>query len=443
MHIASMKSDVARRRSTADVIEAATGDNPPSVEEVSRRLERYARTKDPAALWPGVTEPARVAAARELERVTRAILAGENGVLIDTAGVHSAHALCVAGHTTGMAPVLGRLIESGDVTATPDVARRFTTYLDHARRRSARMAREAAPALDALIAAGITPVILKGFHTAHAYFDEPALRRMADVDVMVPADRIDDAEVALREGGFRPGSSVLRPYKRDWIAADIDTRVFSLELPDERTRWMLELHASLDRVFHPGAVAKFDAERELVEPRTIAGRSVLVLRQPLLLLTLACHCSQELDGSRLLRLFEMTRIIRQDTAAGRLDWDEVLAMLRRAGAARFSYPAFALVEHLAPGSIDPRVLTLGRHDSTWAARHTVARLVPAGGSLDDRGVLRQVMWMRGPVAVLQRVLRVFWPASFTSTDGVGAAWRARLRRMRAGLLTLRAPDEHR
>jgi hypothetical protein len=286
-------------------------------------------------------------------------------------------------------------------------------------------------------------VALKGFHTARAYFSEPALRRMADVDIMVPPNRIGDAERALAAAGFRSASSGARPYKRDWIAAHIDQRVFSLELPDERTRWMLELHTSLDRVFQLGAVAKLDAERGLVETQTLAGRRLLVLRQPLLLLTLACHCSQELDGSRLLRLFEMVRIIREDAAAGRLDWNDALAMIQRTGVAPYTYPALALVEQLAPGTVDRRVLALGRAGSTWAARHTVARLAPAGGSLDSRGVVRQMMWTRGPVGLLQRVLRVFWPASLRSTEGVGAGWRARIRRIRSGGLTISAPDETR
>ena len=424
-----------------DAVEVSGG-NPPSVEEVSRRLERYAQTRDPSAIWPGLTEAARVAAAREIERITRAVVDGRVGETIDPSGTHAAYALAIAGHTTGMAPLLGHLIETGVVTAAPDVACRFTEYLDHARRRAARMEREVSPALDALIAAGVRPAVLKGFHTARAYFAEPALRRMADVDVLVSADRIDAAESALDDAGFRPWSEALRPYKREWIGADVDPRVFSLEVPDARTRWVLELHSSLDRIFDPGAVAKFDAERECVEQTTIAGRSILVLRQPLLLLTLAAHCSQELNGSRLLRLFEMVQIIRADTAASRFDWDELLAMVRRTRTERFTYPALSLVEHLAPGTVDPRVLAAGRRDSTWAARHTVARLAPAGGSLDDRGVLRQVMWTRGPISVVQRVLRIIWPASFRSTHGVGAAWRARLRRIRSGLLTFRAPNEN-
>jgi len=445
MYISTMMSDEDRGGSfgLASGEEAATEENPLSPAEVSRRLEEYARTHDPSAMWPGLREPARVAAAREIERVTRAVLQGRSGETIDPGGAHAVYALAIAGHTTGMAPLLGHWIETGAVGAAPDVARRFTTYLGHARRRTARIEREVLPALDSLSAASIPVAVLKGFHTARAYFDEPALRRIADVDIMVPSNRIDDAERALAAAGFRSASSGARPYKRDWIAAHIDQRVFSLEFPDERTRWMLELHTSLDRVFQLGAVAKLDAERDLVERKMLAGRPLFVLRQPLLLLALSCHCSQELDGSRLLRLFEMVRIIRSDVATGRFDWNAALSMIQRTGVAPYTYPALALVEQLAPGTVDRRVLALGRAGSTWAARHTVDRLVPAGGSLDDRGVVRQMMWTRGPLGLLQRVLRLFWPASFTSTDGLGAGWRARLRRIRSGGLTISAPDETR
>jgi hypothetical protein len=267
---------------------------------------------------------------------------------------------------------------------------------------------------------------------------------MADVDVLVPPARIDDAEAALRDAGFRPDgdASLGAPYKRDWIRADIDPRHFSVERWDARSRWILELHASLDRRHHPGAVARLEAARAAhTVSLDVAGRSLLALGQPLLLLALACHGAQELDGSRLLRLYELVRVIRADRAAGRLDWEVLLALARRTRTTRYAWPALALAEALAPGTVDPRVLAAGRRASTWAARHTVERLTPAGGSLDARGVVRQFMWIRGPVALLQRVLRTAWPAAFTRPADVPTGWRVRWRRLRAGALSLGAPDE--
>jgi hypothetical protein len=415
----------------------------PSVDEVARRVRRFEETKDPAVIYPRLAEAARVAAGRELERVTQEILAGREGVWIDPGEVHDPYALAIAGHTTGMAPLVGRWIEDGTVDGRSPVRFAFLDYLSHARRRAARIEREALPALDALVDRGLEPVVLKGFHTARVYYEEPAVRRMGDVDLAVPANRVADAEAALAHAGFRPDSEALRPYKRDWIGNHVDPRVFSLELPDERTRWVVELHGSLDRHLHPGAVARLDAESGNVEPFDIAGRRVWVAAQPLLLVSLACHCSQELDASRLLRLFEIVRIVRSDSRAGRLSWDDVLGMLRRTANARYTYPAFALAEELAPGTIDPRVLSMGRKASTWAARHTVARLVPAGGSPDSRGALKQLMWTSGTLAVAHRIVRNVWPASFARPGDVIPGWRVRFRRLRSGLVSLGAPDERR
>ncbi|WP_025409926.1 nucleotidyltransferase family protein [Gemmatirosa kalamazoonensis] len=416
------------------------------VAEVQRRLAEFARTRDPAALWPGVTERARVEAARELQRVTRLVLAGERTIVVD--GRCDAAALAIAGHTTGMGPVVGRWIEDGVVDAAPAVRDRLARHLDHARRRHARIEREVMPALDALLGAGVTPVLLKGFHTARAYFEEPAVRRMADVDVLVPRDRVADVEAVLRDARYRPDGDAHRPYKRDWIRDDVDPRYHSVELWHAESRWILEVHASLDRRHHPGAVARVDGVRPHLPnggtiPFPVAGRPLRALDEPLLLLTLACHGSQELDGSRLLRLYELARVIRADRASGRLDWDAVLDLMRRTRLARFAWPALALVEDLAPDTVDPRVLALGRRASTWAARHTVTRLTPAGGALDARGVLRQLMWDRGPVALAQRFLRTMWPAAVTRPGDAAVGWRVRWRRIRAGALSLSAPDERR
>ena len=111
-------------------------------------------------------------------------------IRLDPHGAHETYALAIAGHTTGMAPLLGYWGETGIVAANALVACRFADYLSHARRRAARMTREVLPALDALAARGIPTIVMKGFHTGQVYFPEPGARRMADVDLLVSPDRI-------------------------------------------------------------------------------------------------------------------------------------------------------------------------------------------------------------------------------------------------------------
>jgi hypothetical protein len=410
-------------------------------DEVSRRLAEFRRTQDPATLWPGLDEPRRVAAARAIESVARRVLAGERAVPLDPREEHRAYALGVAGHTTGMGPILGQWIEQGVVTAAEGPAAFFAEHLINGRSRAARIEREVLPAIDAFLARDVTPIILKGFHTARAYFDEPGARPMADVDLLVGASEVATAEQVLQSTGFRADSEALRPYKRDWLGPGVEDRVYSVERSDPRTKWTLELHASLDRIYHPGVVAHLDSERARTQRFDVAGRPLLVLAPALLVVYLAAHSSQELDSMRLIRIYELATVIRAERASGRLDWTDVIATLERTGAARFTYPALTLVEDLAPQTVDARVLAMARDASTAAARHTVPRLAPAGGSADERAVLRQMMWTRGVVGVLQRFLRLFWPAAFDRPGDVPRGWAVRLRRIRRGILSFRAPDE--
>ncbi|MGH7616125.1 MAG: nucleotidyltransferase family protein [Gemmatimonadaceae bacterium] len=408
---------------------------PDDAAEASRRVSAFERSGDPGDLWPGLGEPARVAAARELERIARGLLAGGAPLEIDDR--FGAYALGVAGHTTGMGPVVGRWIEDGRVRARPDVAAVFARHLDHGRRRAARIECEALPAIDALIARKIPLIALKGFHTSRVFFDEPGMRRISDVDVLVPASRIADAEAGLASVGFEPTGPTERPYKRNWMGSGVDPRFYSVELADARTSWALELHASLDRPFNASASARLDAFRHRVQPLVVAGRALHALESTLLFVYLACHTSQELENMRLLRVFELVQVIRR----ARPDWNGVRSLIDRSNAAAFVYPALSLVHDLAPGSIPAELLAASRRASTWAARHAVPRLAPAGGSVDERGILSQLMWTRGPAAIMQRAFRALWPASITRPDQVVPGWRARLRRLKAGLVTLRAPDE--
>src|SRR5262245_29784890 len=68
---------------------------------LNARLQAYARTGDPSTLWPGLTETARVSALREIERITRAVLAGSRRVHVDPQDAHATYALLIAGHTSG------------------------------------------------------------------------------------------------------------------------------------------------------------------------------------------------------------------------------------------------------------------------------------------------------------------------------------------------------
>ena len=111
------------------------------------------------------------------------------------------------------------------------------------------------------------------------------------------------------------------------------------------------------------------------------GTSLRVATQPQMIAMLATHASGELFSSRLLRLVELVLVIRKDDERDPLDWAAVTEHLRSANALRFAYPAFTLVERLAPGTIDERALGARRCCTMRGAR---SRRMGCGG-LGQRG----------------------------------------------------------
>jgi len=68
-----------------------------------------------------------------------------------------------------------------------------------------RIKRQAEQAIRILNAADITPMLLKGgLHLFEAEPDELCERRMADLDIVVPADRLEDSIQALRDANYIP-----------------------------------------------------------------------------------------------------------------------------------------------------------------------------------------------------------------------------------------------
>jgi Uncharacterised nucleotidyltransferase len=62
---------------------------------------------------------------------------------------------------------------------------------------------------------GIPTVLLKGGALAFTCYDDPATRPMADLDVLVPRSRVEDAAECLEEAGFQPHNGTLAMEMRN------------------------------------------------------------------------------------------------------------------------------------------------------------------------------------------------------------------------------------
>ena len=358
-------------------------------------------------LWPEVTVDAWRDSLLAMEAATRGVLLGRAAPRLDG----DPGALGIAAYTSGMGPLLGWWLESGVLEASPAVAALLRLHLRHNRLRMERLGRAGAHAAARLAEAGVVPTVLKGMHTAHAYFPEPGTRPVSDVDLLVSPAELPAAEAALRQAGYEPGPVQRRPYKRDWVPAGAGRAPRSLALTHADDPFSLDVHTSLDRNFFGVATVRLDRVPTASAAAWEAAPHVRVPGQPLLALLLATHASEGFHGLTLVRLVELVRVFRRDTETGALAWDELVRAARTAGALRFAWPALELAERLAPGTVPGPTLARFAAEATPAMRRVLARSTPATAQRLDRLSLEERwMWAGTPWERARRLAHAVWPA---------------------------------
>ncbi|HEX7049398.1 MAG TPA: nucleotidyltransferase family protein [Longimicrobiales bacterium] len=384
---------------------------------------RWARERGhPAWLWPEISVVAWRAALDAIERVATELLTdprAEARLALPSTGSEAVRALGVAAYTSGLGPLLGYWIETDRLAADADAAALLHVHLVHGRGRAERFRRELRRTLDVLAAAEIHAVVLKGAHTAYSHFPEPGLRPAADIDLAVEPRQVDGAERALAAAGY--AITRRQPWLRrsDWVPPGAPTRLRSLEVIHADDPYTIDLHASLDRDFFGiRTVRPGTADEESTNPWPSFHPAARVLRQPLLAAFLAIHASEGLHNLTLLRLTELVLVLRKDSAAGRLRWDDLTGLLEDAGALRFACPALILAERLAPGTVAPGLLSAVADAAPPRMARLLATLRPAGAQRVDRLSLgERFLWASGPIEHLRRAVHMIWPTSIRGSFG--------------------------
>jgi len=422
---------------------AETSEESVDDQSVAGRIRRFGLSGDVSHLWPGVTHDALTRACAEIEALVRVTLSDDAAISpalgLSCGTSERARVMGCAAFVTGTGPLLGFWIEQGRVVADAPLRALLVQHLEENRRFAARIESGVSPVLEAFSRRGIVPMVIKGNHTARAYWADPGIRPTADLDLVIDPLHVADAETALADLGFRPKDAPSsNPYKRDWLPPGAVATHVAIDRPDRQNPWQIDLHVSLDQDFKHGARARLDRIRDRTEAMEFAGHRVLVPAQPLTLLLLASHASRHLNSMRLFRTVELIEVLRRDLARGRLDWSEVLASLRTTDAARYSFPLLQMAETLVPGLVDRGVLEYCERASSWAVRDTVRRMIPSGISFHRETLLREFMWARDAGDLARRaVARVL----ARDTLPVGARWWRLLRRTFTGFMRIRAPDE--
>jgi hypothetical protein len=420
---------------TAHAIEVEDLDTPdPSPSELEARARAWHVSSDPARLWPGLDARALPPAATAIERSVATLLAGGRSSLSLPDG-SDPRVLGVAALLSGTGPLLGYWVERGLLDVSEAVARVLARHLSHSRRRMLRMTQGVTPVLSALVTAGMTPAVIKGFDTAYRYFPEPGIRPVSDVDVVITPEQVQRAEAVLAAAGFTGDQVIERPYKRKWHPPGADGGLGSLEFWHADSPWQLDLHdaASFWELTRFGI--QLDHPLEQSVPWDALGVPLRVPPPPLMVVVLAAHLSTELSVTRLIRLVELALVIRRERAQGALDWSVVEGLVDRVGAQRFVYPAFALVQQLAPGTVDEGMLARLRQASTRVGRHVVDQLTPASPILEERVSLsRRLMFASGPVEFLRRLALMVAPVPGSVRTNL-QVYHSRLRRLLTARVT--------
>lgn len=403
-----------------------------SSDVIAARVKRFRETGDPAALWPELTDTAYRASQREIVRAAGAVLAGADRVALALPPGVTASSFGVVAFSAGMGPLLGVWCETGRVDAPDALAQTLAAHLDHGRRRARRMCADLGEVLAALGERGVETALLKGTHTAYTYFPDPGSRPMADVDILVAPSDLPAARGVLAAQGFVEHNTEALPHRSDWSRPGAGG-MRSLDLLHADTPWTLELHATLDREYSPGVVARFGAVGLAHAPvRHDFGASARVLPEPLLLAYLACHASSHLAALQPLRLTELVLVARRDFQTAEA-WAGLARLLHDRGVGKFAFPALALADRLVGGTIPTALLDGLAASAPSTVRRWVARATPATTQrLRPTRHDYAPMWAASPGERLAYAAHLFWPrtpAGGVSFAAVLARQWGRLRRL--------------
>jgi hypothetical protein len=230
--------------------------------------------------------------------------------------------------------------------------------------RNALLLRQSAKAVAALAARGIPVILLKGIHLCRFVYPEPGLRSMADVDLMVPRDRLAEAERVFVDAGWGPEPR-----------ADVDERcAWSNHLAKlhRANEPVLELHWTIERPTAPFGI-DLDGIWGRARPATFEGVEIRVLCPEDLLLHLALHASFHHGFGRAAfkAVVDVAAVIHATGDA--MDWDQLVARANAWGAGGYAYTTVRVVADVMRMPVPMSVLERLRHDAEDLAMVDIAR----------------------------------------------------------------------
>ena len=300
-------------------------------------------------------------------------------------------------------PLVHRRLQDIDArTPVPEwVLRRTGASYDRAAGRNREIYSELGEVLAALRSVDVLVIVLKGAQLAATVYPDPALRSMADIDLLVRREDIARTAAVLLALGFRQ----TEPTDGD---ENYDVH-FHLRPFLRHAGWTIEVHRGLDRPISDIGTDMSGIWQRAREAQ-VAGVPVLVLAPEDLLLHLCLHITlQHRFRVGLRHLIDLPMVVTHFNTA--MSWDAFVARARHANAARYAYFALSVTQRLlgcdVPASVMDGLRPTNVDDGILAAMGEYACLQPVHQAPELVCEIRQAA---GAIARLGVVGRALFPA---------------------------------
>jgi hypothetical protein len=267
--------------------------------------------------------------------------------------------------------------------------------------------------LHTLRGAGLEPIILKGGALTYLAYPTPGLRTMADIDLLLRPEQLDQASVALRAAGY----FMLPDY-----LPDHHHHLPPLITPDGR--FAIELHHHVLPEANPYRL-DIDAIRSRAQRRQLGKVEALVLTPEDMLLHLCVHLAwgHRYQWFPLRTLVDILALTSQAQPA--VDWGRFVSVAEQTRTAGAVYwPLYlsqvwlqarvpdGVLRRLAPPAVARRLL-----ESVIESPYVLSGNAPSGtGSAVLYNLLRELSLYGG--CSLSEQARAVWRTLFPHTDGV-------------------------
>lgn len=264
--------------------------------------------------------------------------------------------------------------------------------------------------IEALQAHGLELIALKGVFLSLIIHGNPALRRSADLDILVRTEDLDSAAHGLARLGYKPS----KPMSLDGSFESNHRRPHHLPGFHKAGSPWVEVHFNLAPPAGP-----FQIDIEGLWHRALRVQldhvSTLALCPVDLLLHLCIHATYHHAFSfGLAQLYDITAVVRH--YAKELDWNAVIDRAKAWSAAKCVYTSLLLARGLLNADVPADVLAdlcpgdLDEDLRTWAVGQVLAERTPMGNAEQDdaTGALIGSPWLR-----FKRTLRSAFPSPQT------------------------------